>query len=29
MKALMRDQGGIDEVLARDVYSERAEAPRR
>jgi uncharacterized lipoprotein YddW (UPF0748 family) len=29
MKALMRDQGGIDAVLKRDVYSERAELPGR
>ncbi len=29
MKALMRDQGGIDGVLTREVYAERADAPRR
>ena len=29
MKALMRDQGGIDGVLTREVYTERAELPRR
>ena len=29
MAALMRDQGGVDEVLSQGVYTERAEAPRR
>lgn len=29
MKALMRDQGGVAGVLEREVYAERAEAPRR
>lgn len=29
VKALMRDQGGIDTVLQREVYSEAAELPRR
>lgn len=29
MKALMQDQGGVDEVLQREVYSERAEPPGR
>jgi uncharacterized lipoprotein YddW (UPF0748 family) len=29
MKALMKGQGGIDGVLLRDVYSDRAEVPRR
>jgi uncharacterized lipoprotein YddW (UPF0748 family) len=29
MAALMRDQGGVDQVLSQDVYSERAESPRR
>jgi uncharacterized lipoprotein YddW (UPF0748 family) len=29
MKALMHDQGGVNEVLGRDVYGERAELPRR
>jgi uncharacterized lipoprotein YddW (UPF0748 family) len=29
MKALMRDQGGVDEILQREVYSEPAELPRR
>ena len=29
MTALMHDQGGIDGTLQRDVYSEKAELPRR
>ena len=29
MKALMRDQGGIDAVIGGQVYNERAELPRR
>ncbi|MEI9894378.1 MAG: family 10 glycosylhydrolase [Chthoniobacter sp.] len=29
MKALMKNQGGINAVLQSDVYSERAEPPRR
>jgi uncharacterized lipoprotein YddW (UPF0748 family) len=29
MKALMQNQGGIDEVLQRDVYGEQAQPPRR
>jgi uncharacterized lipoprotein YddW (UPF0748 family) len=29
MKALMRDQGGINAVLAAQVFTERAELPRR
>jgi len=29
MKALMQDQGGVGEVLQREVYSERAELPGR
>jgi uncharacterized lipoprotein YddW (UPF0748 family) len=29
MKALMRNQGGVSDLLRHDVYSERAETPRR
>ena len=29
MKSLMKNQGGVSELLKREVYSERAEAPRR
>lgn len=29
MKSLMRNLGGVNEVLLRDVYSDRAELPRR
>ncbi|HEY3901006.1 MAG TPA: family 10 glycosylhydrolase [Chthoniobacter sp.] len=29
MKALMRDQGGIDAIIRGQVYNERAELPRR
>jgi hypothetical protein len=29
MKALMHNRGGVDEVLSRGVYGERAEPPRR
>jgi hypothetical protein len=28
-KALMRDQGGVNELLERGVYSEAAELPHR
>jgi uncharacterized lipoprotein YddW (UPF0748 family) len=29
MKALMKNQGGVSDLLLREVYGERAEAPRR
>ena len=29
MKALMDNQGGVSDLLRREVYDERAEAPRR
>jgi uncharacterized lipoprotein YddW (UPF0748 family) len=29
MKALMHNQGGVDDLLTRDIYGEKAELPRR